>query len=272
MHILIIILVLGLIGLVIDFLSEYGTVIIGILVVILVIGIIIAIFPLIISLLPYIIGILLIWRIIKLAFNFSIKRKAHSYLEYLNTVGVSQLNSDPVNKNILKWIEKQGSAVRFLNDYLISRKFCEEILEQIGQQMMVQGTQFQNCCLRAAPKFCKKYTSTIIRFLEDTELLFSFSSLSGKKCYLSAEVIKTCEHLFEKEGAATKSEFAEICRKSFAESCLYKEYNQLAMVTLKNMKSHGIVCKVDLGETELYKLKKYNPNSKFTIVNISLDD
>lgn len=272
MQILIILLVLGLIGMVIEFLSEYGAVIIGIAAVILVIGIIIAIFPLIISLLPYIIIFLAIGIAAKKIRDSHMEKKAGLCLEWLDNVGVIQLSTVPVDVKIWKRLEEKGSAVRLSSGYTVSIKFCGTVLGCLEQQQIMLETEFQNCCLRAVPQFDVKYTNQVLEFFQREKAILPFSPQNGKRRYISSKVIKKCECLFEDEGAATKDEFAEICGKSLFNPCLYKERHQLATVTLESMKSKGKIHKVNLGQIELYISNNKKANSKMTRVVINMDD
>ncbi len=127
------------------------------------------------------------------------KKTADLYLERLNRTGIDQIKTDPQNEKIWKWIKKRGYAETFLPDYVVSVKFYKKVMDDLEQQQIISEAEFQNCCLKAAPQFCRKHTGALLEFLYQKGLLFLLFSSTGEPYYVSEDVIKEYEHLFEEE-------------------------------------------------------------------------
>lgn len=265
---IIICIILGIIGVVIEFIKEHVSLIIGIVVIILSIIIIRALLPIIVPLIPYTIPVLVAYIIARAVFALIMNKKANSYLVWLEDRGIDKPKVTPEYEKIFKWIKKQRYVEPFLSDYIISVKFYEKIMDYFDQKQEMLDSEFQDLCLSIAPQFCTKHTEPLLDFLQHKKFIVQFSPLNeGKHHYVSTK----CEHIFENEGAATEYEFAEICGKILITPYLSKKRSQLARTVLKNMYSRGVVKIVDLKDKDLYIAKNQKSNSKMKRVTINMD-
>jgi len=265
--------ILGIICAVIEFIKEHISLAIGIVLIVLSIVVIRALLPIIAPLIPYIILMLMIYIIVRAMINSAMKKKAYSYLEWLGDVGIGKPKITPEYKKVFKWLKKQGYIEPFLwSDYIISVKFYEEIMSYFNQKQEILDSEFQNICLSIAPRFCIEYTETLLDFLQRKKFIFQFSPVGEEKHhYISTNILKECEQMFEIQGAATEDEFTEICGKILTTPYLRKKRSRLARDVLQDMYSRGVVEIVDLKDMDLYIAKNQKQNSKMKKVIINMD-
>lgn len=272
---LIIFIGLILIGFVIEFLKKCGTILGYIVTGVLAIVIIIIFFPLVIKLLPYIIFILATYFVIHAISNSSIfmKKRAYSYLKKLDNKGVDQPEITPKYESAFKWIKENEYAEFFLHNYIVSIKFYKKVIYYLDQKHEMSKTDFQNCCVECAPQFSVKHTDLFAEFLHHKKLLFPFLPPNEEKAYyISTKLIKECEYMFEKKGAVTEDEFAEICKGLFHDPFLRKKRSQLAATILKDMHSRSVLHIVNLDNVDLYIANNQKADSEMKRVLINLDD
>lgn len=216
--------------------------------------------------------------------------RCNSYCKWLEKVGIGSLDRAPGSQRAHERAIEHGYAELFDQDtstflamsegvplqsgYVMSTKFRDRMLSSINQKRILTEAEFQKCCRDAAPHFQKDYADALVNYFTDRENLLEVS-YDGP--YLSIGMVKDCEQILNREGAATEVEFAELCGQSVA-SWLDEQRDEVAEAVLSNMVSCGRAKKVTRTEDStgtqgrfLYVSNIPSADCRMTKREISLD-
>lgn len=266
LEIIIILIVIGLIANLIEWLKNHKDIILGLVALVVMIGLGLVLLPIAINLLPF---VLIFW----LPYRFIMKWWSNTYLKWVEQVGIGAKNSAPGSPRIWKWCEKRKYTVELRSGYIVSNKFLDLVLQNIDRRKIVTRDVFQNCCLSAAPAFQTTYTTIFLDYLENNNFLISFCEYGKETLYLSRQLKNDCERLFELEGAATEHEFSILCKTASENSGISVGSQSIARAVLNHMVSQETAHRVelsDLGE-DLFVSNKSQGNSKLVRREISID-
>jgi len=165
-----------------------------------------------------------------------------SYPDWLERVGIGKLKDAPGIEKAHNWAVERGyvesiDAVQFdVDEYVLSVKFRDKLLHELEQRGAWTKPEFQKCCRKMSWGFRTEYFEILLTCLSDSSHLLA---CGPEGPYLSRKLVSGCEHLLDQEGAATESEFAELCGSSDIASFLHEERNLLAKAILESMVRSG---------------------------------
>ena len=218
------------------------------------------------------IGVVCVCFVVLLAFAIYAIIRHNSYPNWLDRVGISRMEDVPGSQKAHDLAIEKGQAEMLSTDerYVLSTAFCKKLLQSIDRQRIMTGEAFKTSCRNAAPKFQLEYTDVLLDYLSVNEQLLE---LRPEGPYLSWGMVADCEYLLNREGAATEEEFAAMCVKSPAASCLYEDRIQLARVILTNMVRSGKASTAKHnGGGNLYVSANPTKDCRMTKREVSLDD
>ena len=265
-EIIVILIIIGVIGNLIDWLKNHMDAILGLVGLVVLIGLGFVLLPFAIALLPY---ALIFW----LPYYVIMKGRSSTYLRWARDVGISPQDLAPGSPRVWKWCKKRNYIEELQPGYIVSSEFRDLVLQNIDQKKIVTRVMIQNDCLRAAPSFQIAYTNMFLEYLNNNNFLLSFDEYKRGTLYLSNQLKNDCERLFELEGAATRDEFSALCKTASANSSIAVSSQTIANLILNHMVSQGIVHKVELSDLDEYLFVSNKSNSKSKLVRreISLD-
>lgn len=217
-------------------------------------------------------GVVCVCFVVLLAFAIYSFIRHSSYPNWLDRVGISRIEDAPGSQKAHDLAIEKGQAEIFSTDerYVLSTAFHKKLLQNIERQRVMTGEAFRKSCRNAASKFHLEYSDVLLDYLSDNGQLLE---LSPEGPYLSCGMVADCEHLLNREGAATEEDFAEMCVKSPAASCLYEHRAQLAKVILTNMVRSGRASTAKCNDGgNLYVSENPTKDCRMTKREISLDD
>jgi len=202
------------------------------------------------------------------------KEKYYSQLKWLEQQGIKEVPNIYGNLDLWKLMSDLSFVKLLPSGYVMSNEFYLTVSKKIDQKGIVTLSVLSQFCQQSASEFKKNYLSPLITFLEDQSKLFYSRSYSGTIFYLASHVVDKCELLFFREGAATRNEFAETCKKVANLYGYPKENWTLSDFTIARLLSKKELEKVKLLDQNdyLYVVKRQRSYSKVIKKEINLDD
>lgn len=202
------------------------------------------------------------------------KRKHRLALKWINRCGMGQIPDEYDDDDFWKSMENNGLVKRFSRTYVISSGFYSDIIKKIDQQGIFTQTNLQQLCEQSASEFQSADLLSLSAFLEKNSQLFRLYLKIGDNYYLSPRVVSDCEFLFAKEGAATRNEFAQVCKEIASLYGHSKENKALSDFIIDRLMSKHDVNEVPLQNKDdyLYVKKVQVQGAKMIKREISLDD
>lgn len=167
---------------------------------------------------------------------------------------------------------KDGALEQIDANYVIFSGFYKKVVERTSKRKNL----FENDLLQAAQQinrqFPEKYLPVLTRYMERKGTLLSCGTIKGENCYITSRPIQAYNNLFQKEGAATESEFAGICKAHEEISELNGKSKQIARGVLRHLAESGEAARTELDELDdtLYVTKK-SGSSNLKRVEIHMD-
>lgn len=198
--------------------------------------------------------------------------KRRSYLKRLVLCGVGSKKDIQCSEKVWRKLIKKGFVSELSPAYIISNQFRDGIVEDINQRPVRSAAELQEIFFRNAPNYQASYNEVLLAELTNRNCLLEFFNGGSDRHYLSGAFVEECEHLINVEGAATKTEFADLCNKSCQTACLNINSGQLADIVLEHMVT---TAKVDVcppvdSHEILYVSKHLDPHTKMKKVEITL--
>ncbi len=269
--------VLGLIGCLIGWIKDHSELIIGIIVLVVIVLIGCAILPTVLkiglSVLPTVLPILFLLLVIGGIYFYAMKSRSKAYLTWLKGVGIGSQTEAPGDEHIWKWARDNKYAIALERDLVLSGEFRDLVMGSINQGKIVTEKLIETYCLRSAPSFQANNITLFLDYLQKSGMVFPLCEHGEETVYLSSALKDNCERMFEREGAATKDEFAAICGAASVDAAAKAAPQTIAETFLRHMLAHEVVHKVelpDLGE-DLYVSNSTSPNSKLVRREVSID-
>lgn len=202
------------------------------------------------------------------------KKKYRLQLNWLDQRGVEQVPNVQGDAKFWKTMEEMGFVKQLPSGHVISSSFYSSITKKIEQKGIFTQSVLRQLCRQSAHKFQDVYLTSLIAFLEEKSKLFPLYLQLGDVGYLSPNVVTECETLFAKEGAATRSEFAQVCSNVVDLYGYSGENRTLSDFIIDRLLSRQIIHEIELQERSdfLYVAKHQRSDSKMTKREISLDD
>jgi len=194
-------------------------------------------------------------------------------MKWLNSECIGLQSSAPGSKRVWKWAEKHGYTEQLPRGYVLSTKFRDNVLSIVNQQIVVTEDMLQTDCLQANPSFKSNRAAILLSYLKSNGFLLLIQDSKAGNLYLSGQMKKECERLFELEGAATKDEFSVICQSTLENSGVAVNSRAVADAILNQLVAQGDAHSVELSDLgdDLFVSNKNVSNSKMTRSEISLD-
>ncbi len=209
-----------------------------------------------------IIGTFIIWQ----TFHLPVKREKQ-YLSWLKNQGIGKLSEAPVKSKIYK--KYQDKVYILGEDYVIYVPLYDELVEKITAKRVVNLEEIKNICLCPNLLLTDSKLEILIKYLKRKQMLLEITSPNTEHCYLTPSTISDCIALFDEEGAATVTEFAEICQNSKEIGNLDLDYQTLAQNIL-NMTVYLNKSKIVEMPGEILYIAKDTFSSKTKQVEIAL--
>ena len=196
-------------------------------------------FPLIEELLPVIIPVLLVFLGIRWIRKKCIQRKVDVWL---SNRGIENLSEFP-GGNVMVEKALKNHVIDMVNaNKVISTRFYKRGLKEINTRYsVVTYYAIQTICSQICRNFPVSDTHILIAFLESKSEILLFAASNGHSSYLSGQVVRECNRLFETEGPFTRSEFVEFCRNREELKPIQDYADRLVEVVLDNMNRQGTV-------------------------------
>lgn len=264
---LVICFVIGVLKAIFDALKD---VLLGILGIGIIIAAVVFLGPLFLKALPWIlvigIGLLVLGGVI----SVYERQKYKIQLQELDWYGIEQISYAPEAVGRLeKWKLVETTA----SGYVISASFCRRLCNTLNGMPALREQEIIACCFQCARQFREIYHNQLIEYFQKKGFLVPFSASNGQVYYFPEGFLRRFEELLIREGAATKTEFSQVCKEAGLSAGIREKDDIVAEFILNNMASRQKAKKVELTELGecLYVSQKQRKDSKMTREEITLD-
>lgn len=211
-------------------------------------------------------------------YKYKKRKVTQDFVMWTDRVGIAKKSEVSIKQSILDLAEKDGSIIILRSELILSTKFNNQVCYWLNQPVVVSNEIFYKYCLQFAPDFKPGYSAVLINYFSDIDkllpLLSSDTISDSNKLYLSSSLKDSYMEIIKKAGAATEDEFTDKCETLDTGSDISPNPRAVAVTILNVMVSKGTVEKVDLkkgGET-LFVYKGSNGGTNFVRREICLDD
>ncbi len=175
------------------------------------------------------------------------------------------------------WKPALESGIAFLLDseHIICSAYHDETQKLLDQKRFFTAKEFNKLCRKNAPELTDDNLSAYEHYLMENNKMIAVETVSpNPPVYISSAVLEESFELFQAEGAATATEFSEVCFLLNPPKVLAENFVLLSYTLLKHQLTIGNVESVKLAEQDetLYVSKNPLPDGKMTQIVINLDE